>query len=277
VTGAPPGEHGRVDGREGEAPPRARLHVEAPLAAGAAVALGEGQAHYLRAVLRLGAGAAVALFNGRDGEWQAVIESLGKRSAGLLCRTQTRPQRPEPDLWLLFAPIKRARIDFLVEKATELGVARLQPVITRRTMAARLNPARLRAHAVEAAEQCERLTVPDLAEPLPLARCLAAWPAGRRLLLAAEAGPAEPIAAALAAAAAAPAGAGWAVLVGPEGGFDPGELDDLHKLPFVSAIGLGPRILRAETAALAALACWQAVLGDGRDASPARRRGEERD
>jgi 16S rRNA (uracil1498-N3)-methyltransferase len=261
---------------EGEAPPRARLHVAAPLAAGAAVALGESQAHYLRGVLRLGPGDAVALFNGRDGEWRAAIEQLGKRSAALRCLTQTRPQQAEPDLWLLFAPIKRTRIDFLVEKATELGVARLQPVITRRTVAARINPERLLSHAVEAAEQCERLTVPELAEPLPLARCLAAWPAGRRLLVAAESGPALPIADLLAAARSEPPAQGWALLVGPEGGFHPGELDDLHKLPFVSAVGLGPRILRAETAALAGLACWQAVLGDGRDATSFRQRGEER-
>lgn len=263
-----------ADGEDG-APPRARLHVAAALAAGAAVELGEAPAHYLRAVLRLGPGDAVALFNGRDGEWRAAVESLGKRGAQLRCLAETRPQRAGPDLWLLFAPLKRARIDLLVEKATELGVARLQPVITRRTVAARINRERLLAHAVEAAEQCERLTVPDLAEPLPLARCLAAWPAGRRLLVAAESGPAAPIAAALAAAAAAPP-QDWAVLVGPEGGFAPGELDDLHKLPFVSAVGLGPRILRAETAALAALACWQAVLGDGRDAAPFRDRGQER-
>lgn len=266
---------GGEDDEAAGAPPRVRLHVAAPLAAGLPVALDEGQAHYLRAVLRLGAGDAVALFNGADGEWRAVVEQLGKRAATLRCAARTRAQRPEPDLWLLFAPIKRTRIGFLVEKATELGVARLQPVITRRTVAPRLNPERLRAHAVEAAEQCERLSVPELAEPLPLARCLAFWPPGRRLLVAAEAGPAAPIAAVLAAAAAQPPAAGWAVLIGPEGGFEPGELDDLHALPFVSAVGLGPRILRAETAALAALACWQALLGDGRERTPARHPGEQ--
>ena len=252
--------------------PAARLYVTADLAPGAAVALDAAPAHYLRNVLRLAPGAMVALFNGRDGEWSAAIDELGKRGALLRCLAQTRPQQPEPDLWLLFAPIKRLRIDFLVEKATELGVAELRPVFTRRTVASRLNPARLVAHAVEAAEQTERLSIPVLHEPQGLADCLAAWPPGRHLLLCAEAGAALPIADALGALAATPdAGRAGAVLVGPEGGFTAAELDDLGKLPFVTPVGLGPRILRADTAALAALACWQAILGDGRDPTPLRR------
>src|SRR5690348_11016601 len=198
----------------------ARLYVTADLAPGAAVALDAAPAHYLRNVLRLAPGAMVALFNGRDGEWTAAIDDLGKRSASLRCLAQTRPQRAEPDLWLLFAPIKRLRIDTLVEKATELGVAALQPVFTRRTVASRLNLVRLVAHAVEAAEQTERLSIPVLREPQGLAECLAAWPSGRRLLLCAEAGPSRPIAEALGELAAAPAaGRAGAVLVGPEGGF----------------------------------------------------------
>src|SRR5690242_7768112 len=250
----------------------ARLHVTTDLAPGAAVALDVAPAHYLRNVLRLAPGAMVALFNGRDGEWSAAIDELGKRGASLRCLAQTRPQLPEPDLWLLFAPIKRLRIDYLVEKATELGVAELQPVFTRRTVATRLNHARLVAHAVEAAEQTERLSIPVLREPRGLADCLAAWPAGRRLLLCAEAGPPRPIAEALSRLGGAPAeGRAGAVLVGPEGGFTAAELDDLGKLPFVTPVGLGPRILRADTAALAALACWQAILGDGRDPTPLRR------
>ena len=250
----------------------ARLYVAADLAPGAPIALDVAQAHYLRNVLRLAPGAAVALFNGRDGEWTAAIDDLGKRAALLRCQVQRRPQRPEPDLWLLFAPIKRLRIDYLVEKATELGVAELQPVFTRRTVASRLNLARLVAHAVEAAEQTERLSIPVLREPQGLAERLASWPLGRRLLLCAEAGPSRPIADALEALAATPAAARvGAVLVGPEGGFTAAELDDLGKLPFVTPVGLGPRILRADTAALAALACWQAILGDGRDPRPLRR------
>jgi 16S rRNA (uracil1498-N3)-methyltransferase len=250
----------------------ARLYVTADLAPGAAVALDAAPAHYLRNVLRLAPGAIVALFNGRDGAWSAAIGELGKRSASLRCLAQTRPQRPEPDLWLLFAPIKRLRIDYLVEKATELGVAALQPVFTRRTVASRLNLARLVAHAIEAAEQTERLSIPVLREPQGLADCLAAWPSGRHLLLCAEAGPSRPIAEALGELATMPAaGRTGAVLVGPEGGFTAAELDDLGKLPFVTPVGLGPRILRADTAALAALACWQAILGDGRDPTPLRR------
>jgi 16S rRNA (uracil1498-N3)-methyltransferase len=262
----------RHEGTRTAANPGARLHVAADLAAGALVELDAAPTHYLRNVLRLSPGDAVALFNGRDGEWQAVIDALGKRGGALRCVAATRDQVAEPDLWLLFAPIKRLRIDFLVEKATELGVALLQPVFTRHTAATRLNLERLRAHAVEAAEQTERLSIPVLREPQGLVQCLADWPAGRRLLLCAEAGAARPIADALIDVAAAPGPRPpWAVLIGPEGGFAAAELDDLGKLPFVTPVGLGPRILRADTAAIAALACWQAILGDGRDPTPLRR------
>ena len=262
----------RHEGTRTAANSGARLHVAADLAAGALVELDAAPTHYLRNVLRLSPGDAIALFNGRDGEWQAVIDALGKRGAALRCVAATRDQVAEPDLWLLFAPIKRLRIDFLVEKATELGVALLQPVFTRHTAATRLNLDRLRAHAVEAAEQTERLSIPVLREPQGLAQCLADWPAGRRLLLCAEAGAARPIADALIDVAALPGPRPpWAVLIGPEGGFAAAELDDLGKLPFVTPVGLGPRILRADTAAIAALACWQAILGDGRDPTPLRR------
>ncbi len=246
--------------------PEARLHVDAPLADGVTVEAGPGPAHYLGTVLRLGPGAAVALFNGRDGEWLARIAAIGKGRCRLLPEHRLRDQSSGPDLWLCFALIKRARLDWLVEKATELGAARLQPVITRRTEPARVNLDRLRAHAVEAAEQCERLDLPELGEPVTLAALLGAWPAGRVLVAAAEAGATRPIAEIAAAHAGQPA----AVLVGPEGGFAPEELDALRNLPFVEMAGLGPRILRAETAALAALAGWQAVAGD-RDARPAHR------
>jgi 16S rRNA (uracil1498-N3)-methyltransferase len=241
-------------------PPKTRLYVTDDLMAGGAIALGEPQAHYLRTVLRLSAGATVALFNGRDGEWAARIDGFAKRGGTLTVLARRRPQEPDPDLWLLFAPLKRARIDFLVEKATELGVACLAPVMTRRTVAERINLERLRAHAVEAAEQTERLSVPALAAPEPLDRLIARWPAERRLLLCDESGSAPPIAAVIEESRA----EAWAVLVGPEGGFAETELDALRKLPFVSPVGLGPRVLRADTAAVAALAVLQALAGDWR-------------
>ena len=248
--------------------PVTRLHVEDDLAEGATVGLDHARAHFLRSVLRLGPGAPLALFNGRDGEWSARIDALGKGWASLAVGACRRPQRETPDLWLVFAPIKRARIDFLVEKATELGVSRLLPVTTRHTAVSRVNSERLAANAREAAEQCERLSVPAVEAPRALFDLLGDWPPERRLLLCAEAGDARPIAEALSETAGEPPGP-WAVLTGPEGGFAESELDALRKLPFVTAVGLGPRILRADTAALAALACWQALLGDGRD-SPER-------
>src|SRR5437764_11342363 len=163
--------------------PRTRLYVPDDLSSGASVALDAQQAHYLRHVLRLEPGAPVALFNGRDGEWRAVIEGFGKGTCAVKLERRTREQTPEPDLWLAFAPVKRARIDFLVEKATELGVSALQPVLTERTQVERVNLERLRANAREPAEQTERLTLPEVRAPLPLARALELWPVERRLLL----------------------------------------------------------------------------------------------
>ncbi len=241
-----------------------RLHVEEPLGAGRELGLDHGRAHFLRSVLRLSRGAPVAVFNARDGEWLARIDGLGKGWCSLAVEAQRREPAPEPDVWTVFAPIKRARIDFLAEKATELGCAVLQPVITQRTAVSRVNVERLAVNAREAAEQCSRLSVPEVREPVALTDLVAAWPAERRLLLCAEAGPARPIAEALAAAEGGP----WALLTGPEGGFAESELDALLELPFVTPVGLGPRLLRADTAALAALACWQAVLGDGRARPP---------
>lgn len=238
--------------------PRTRLHVDQPLADGATVGLDPERAHYLRHVLRLDRGAVIAVFNGRDGEWQARIDGFGKGWCSLSVEVLRRPQTGGPDLWLLFAPIKRGRIDFVAEKASELGASRIWPVFTRRTDPHRVNLDRLRANAVEAAEQSERLTVPDLVEPAPLNRVLAEWPEGRTLFLCAESGTATPVATAFRAAAGRPA----AVLTGPEGGFAETELDELRDRSFVVPIGLGPRVLRADTAALAALACWQALAGD---------------
>ena len=231
--------------------------------------LGRDQSHYLANVMRATAGDMVALFNGRDGEWQSEITSLGKRVVGLRVTSHLRPQAPEPDLWLAFAPIKRGRIDFVAAKATELGVARLIPVMTARTQMTRVNTGRLRANAIEAAEQCERLTVPDVSDPVALSELLSAWPDGRRLLVGDETGGGRPIADAARQISSADNAAGanlpCAVLVGPEGGFTAGELDALGKLPFVTKVGLGPRVMRADTAAIAALSVIQAVAGDWRD------------
>lgn len=226
--------------------------------------------HYLRDVLRLQTGAAVMLFNGRDGEWRSTIQDIRKRGMTLQVEAQIRQPVAEPDVWLCFAPIKRARLDFIAEKATELGVCRLQPVITRHTIVERVNTDRLRANAVEAAEQTERLTVPEVTEPVTLSQLVAGWPPGRHLLLADETGGGRPVADVLAALDDAARTAPWAVLTGPEGGFARSELDLVGRLPHVHAVGLGPRILRADTAALAALAVWQAIIGDWRQATPRR-------
>lgn len=250
------------------APPRvkARLFVAQPLAAGASLTLERPQSHYLAHVMRATAGEAVLLFNGHDGEWLGRIEALPKAGARVAVEARLRPQAPEPDLWLLAAPLKRERIDLVAEKAAELGVSRLVPVFTRRTAMTRVNTERLAAHMIEAAEQCGRLTVPEMAEPVALDKALAGWPAGRVLLFLDESGGGPPLAEVLAVLPEGPA----AVLVGPEGGFSDDERRLLAGLPFARPVGLGPRILRAETAAIAALALWQALKGDWRapDAGP---------
>jgi len=239
-----------------------RLYLEGRLTPGGAVELDTGRTHYLRSVLRLYRDATVAGFNGADGEWLCHIAEIGKNRGRLTVERQLRSPQPEPDLWLLFAPIKRARLDWLVEKATELGISALMPVWTARTQSERLNLERLRAHAVEAAEQSERLSVPELCAPETLGRVLGAWPPERPLIVCDESGAGEPIGEVATRLAAAP----MAFLVGPEGGFDQTELDALGKLSFVTRIGLGPRVLRAETAAVAALAVFQAIAGDWRRA-----------
>jgi len=236
---------------------RARLYVTADLHDGAGVPLSGGQAHYLLHVLRAKAGARVRLFNGRDGEWVAELELLGKRGVIARALSRTLPQDAIPDIWLVFAPVKKTPADYLAQKATELGATRLQAVFTRRTIVTRVNEERLRANAVEAAEQSDRLSVPEIGAPLPLEKLLASWPQERRLCFCDEGGDAKPLA-----AAAGPAPA--AILTGPEGGFDPDERQMLRALPFVTPVALGPRILRADTAALAALAVWQSVQGDWR-------------
>ena len=237
-----------------------RLYVDAPLAAGAAVTLEPAQAHYLTHVLRLKAGAGVLAFNGRDGEWAAAIETE-RRSASLRLVEQVRTQTTPADLHYLFAPLKAARLDYMVQKAVEMGVAKLQPVLTRYTQAARVNTARMRANAIEAAEQCGILSVPEVSEPMPFAAMLAGRDGARCLVFCDEdAKVANPIAA----LSAGPPQSPLAVLIGPEGGFAEDERAALLKLPNVVRLCLGPRILRADTAAVAALTIVQAVVGDWR-------------
>jgi 16S rRNA (uracil1498-N3)-methyltransferase len=245
-----------------------RLFVDADLAAGIDAPLAAAQVHYLRHVMRRPDGAPLLLFNGRDGEWRATLESRGKKVAVARVGERTREQVRESDVWLCFAPVKRARIDYIAEKATELGAALLQPVFTHHTAVERVNVERLRANAIEAAEQTERLTVPEVRPPIALTRLLVDWPAERRLLMCDETGGGPPIAATLAGLDRDARSAPWAIVIGPEGGFAEAELAALRGLKHVTAVGLGPRILRADTAALAALACWQAVLGDWQRPTP---------
>ncbi len=241
--------------------PKIRLYVEDALAPGAVVAATEAQAHYLLNVMRLTAGGHVALFNGRDGEWRAEIAVPAKRRAVFTVDIRLRVQTPEPDVWLAFAPVKRG--EFTVEKATELGASALLPVRTRHTDIARVNLERLRANAVEAAEQCERLSVPDVRALCTFDEFLRDWPTSRALYFLDETGRGQAIADVLGQAVTiAKNAAGF--LVGPEGGFAEFELDALRQLPSATPVSLGSRILRAETAALAALACWQALVGDWR-------------
>jgi 16S rRNA (uracil1498-N3)-methyltransferase len=234
-----------------------RLYVQAPLGLGADVALDRAQAHYLGTVLRLKPGSRVLVFNGRDGEWGAALAGA-KRTAALTIEAQTRPQTTPPDLHYLFAPLKAARLDYMVQKAVEMGVSRLQPVLTRHSQVARVNMPRMRANAIEAAEQCGILSVPDIGEPAALRQVLAGQEPDRRLVFCDEDAEAANPVAALAGMPRSP----LAVLVGPEGGFAEDERASLLKLPNVVRISLGPRILRADTAAVAALALVQALLGD---------------
>ncbi|HEX4078086.1 MAG TPA: 16S rRNA (uracil(1498)-N(3))-methyltransferase [Rhizomicrobium sp.] len=237
---------------------KVRLFVEAPLGECARVPLSPPQVHYLLHVMRARVGDRVSLFNGGDGEWLAAIAEATRRDCVLVCERQTAPQTADDDLWLVFAPIKKTPADYLAQKATELGVSVLQPVITRRTIVHRVNTERLCANAIEAAEQSGRLTVPEVRAPLSLECLLGAWPVGRSLLFCDEAG-APPILQALA-----PGQSGaWAVLTGPEGGFDEAERAMIRALPSTIPVSLGERILRADTAALAALAIWQAQCPKG--------------
>jgi 16S rRNA (uracil1498-N3)-methyltransferase len=237
-----------------------RLFVDAPLEAGGTVALERAQAHYLSHVLRLTSGDSVLVFNGRDGEWSAILEGGGKRTS-LVVDAKTRQQTVDADLHYLFAPLKAARLDYMVQKAVEMGVSRLAPVLTRHGQVTRVNLERMRANAIEAAEQCGILALPEIAEPMPLSRYLADRDPARLLVFCDEDADAANPAAALAKAS---APSGLAVLVGPEGGFAGDERAALVKQPNVVRLSLGPRILRADTAAVAALAVVQTAVGDWR-------------
>lgn len=250
-----------------------RLHVSQDLRLGAEIVLDFDQGRYLTLVMRQGVGDAVLLFNGRDGEWRAIIVEAAKKVCRLRLEQRTREQVAPPALDLIIALVKRARLEAIIEKATELGVGRIRLVITRRTQADHTNLGRLQAIAAEAAEQTGRLDAPQILPPEKLERMLTAWDSGRRLMFCdeagddpeaewgGEAGRALPVLDVLSGSA---IGDPWAILIGPEGGFAPEERQTLRQSPFVAPVTLGPRILRADTAALAALTLWQAALGDWR-------------
>ncbi len=239
-------------------PPRStpRLFVDDTLAEGRELLIAGGQAHYLATVMRCKIGDPVRVFDDRTGEWLALVSGRGKRDLTLGVSNRLRPRDAVPDLWLCFAPIKKGRIDLIAEKACELGAAVLQPVVTRRTIIDKVKTERLRANLIEAAEQCDRTALPELRDSVALARLLKDWPAGRRLYFADELG-GEP----LAAACRGQAGPS-AILIGPEGGFDDEERAAIRALADAVPVTLGPRILRAETAAIAALSVWMAEAGD---------------
>jgi 16S rRNA (uracil1498-N3)-methyltransferase len=232
-----------------------RLHVPQPLSAGSAVAPTLDQSRYLTQVMRLKAGDPLLVFNGVDGEWRCVVAEVLKKGVILRAEEKARPQTYGPDLELIVAVVKKARVETIVEKAAELGAKRVRLAITQRTNADRIRLDRLDAIAEEAAEQTGRLDVPAIDEPLKLETMLDAWEDGRQLMFCDETGGA-PVAAAVTLSGP------WAILIGPEGGFSPEERERLRALPFTTAVSLGPRILRADTAAIAAMTLWQAAVGD---------------
>ncbi len=235
-----------------------RLYLDAPLAAGAEISASKEQSNYLLNVLRLGDGDPVLVFNGQDGEWQMALKAVSRKQLMLVAQARTREQTTPIDLHYLFAPLKHARLDYMVQKAVEMGASLLQPVMTRRTQSARVNLERMQANAIEAAEQCGILSVPKIDDSVKLEKLLSQWPADRRLIFCDEDAPvADPVAA----LRALPKGP-LAVIIGPEGGFDPQEREWLLRIPHVTRISLGPRILRGDTAGVAALAVVQVVLGD---------------
>jgi 16S rRNA (uracil1498-N3)-methyltransferase len=241
-----------------------RLYVNPPLARAAQIALDHAQVNYVRNVLRLSEGARILVFNGRDGEWETSVTTSKRKYVMLAVDKLTRPQEPRPDLHYLFSPLKQARQDYMIEKAVEMGAGLLRPVLTSRTQGRRINAERIRAHAIEAAEQCGILSIPEIAAPTRLEALLGAWEQNRLLIFCDEDAPCSDPLAALRARADAKGNPALAVLIGPEGGFDAREREALLGLPCVLRLPLGPRILRADTAAVVALALVQATLGDWR-------------
>lgn len=241
-----------------EVKPRTRLYVEKRLAAGAHLSLDADQAHYVQHVLRHKAEERIRLFNAEDGEWYAHIAHLHKKKAELVVGEQLHAPLSVPDVWVLFAPIKYGKIDFLVQKVTELGAARIQPIMTEHTIVHRINYDRLKANAVEAVQQCERTAVPDVAEAVSLRQLLAEWPEDRVLVYGDESGVGEPIGG----LASQEKPQKWAILIGPEGGFSAEEHALLQKHSQGKPVGLGPRILRADTAAITLLSITQSIWGD---------------
>jgi 16S rRNA (uracil1498-N3)-methyltransferase len=237
-----------------------RLFVEDHLAVGARITASREQANYLLSVLRLREGGSLLLFNGRDGEWRAEIVEASRKSCGFSIHDRVRPQATLPDLHDLFAPLKHARLDYMVQKAVEMGAGRLRPVITEFTQAARVNLDRMRANVIEAAEQCGVLAIPAVDKPQKLADLLATWDSKRRLIFCDESAEVANPGDVLRAIERGPA----ALLIGPEGGFSPAERASLLARPYVTPLSLGPRILRADTAAVAAIALVQSFIGDWR-------------
>ncbi|MCY3873758.1 MAG: 16S rRNA (uracil(1498)-N(3))-methyltransferase [Rhodobacteraceae bacterium] len=234
-----------------------RLYVDAPLGAEERISLAPPQAHYLNSVMRCQPGDSISVFNGSDGDWAARVVAGSRRSITLLCQVQTAPQRMPPDLWLVFAPLRKSRTDFVVEKATELGVRRIFPVRTEFTVAARVSERRLQSHAIEAAQQCGENHVPPVSGLQGLETVLDTWPAERQLLFCDEARMGRPVTDLTRFRT-----RKWAILIGPVGGFSKTEASRIRSMPQSVPMSLGPRILRADTAAVAAIALWQASLGD---------------
>jgi 16S rRNA (uracil1498-N3)-methyltransferase len=239
-----------------------RLYVTEALSGAETLVLSQPHSHYLANVMRARLGDKVALFNGCDGEWACEISTLQKRAVTLTVVKRIKEQTLEPDLMLAFAPIKKARLDFMAQKATELGVGHIQPVITRRTNVDRVKTDRLLANALEAAEQCERLTVPTVSEPVKLENLLKNWPAERMIMFCDEDLSGQSAHKTLSALTNAQKKQPWAILIGPEGGFDDSERLMIKNMPQTVVVSLGPRVLRADTAAMAAISIWQSAIGD---------------
>ncbi len=244
-----------------------RLYIDHDFVLGGRITPSADQSHYLQHVLRLKTGDNLRLFNGRDGEWLCRVATIGKKAVEIELTKQTRIQQPEPDLWLCCAIIKKAHFDYMIEKASELGVAVIQPLLTARTQIRELNLERCHAIAIESAEQSERLNIPTIKPAMTLASFIAAPPMGARIIICAESGEAEPLHDILTT----PSGIRAAIVTGPEGGFAPDEFQALRQIKGASFARLGPRILRADTAAIAALSCWQTLCGDWREKNPADR------